>query len=86
MTADKIAETYQKQLYTVPAGQIRVNIVRVERIPTTIFNDISRWKAVLLLDEAGLFLAQGLHDRHQNVLISVFLRKLEQCDGFLEMN
>ncbi|KAH7459227.1 hypothetical protein FOMA001_g20169 [Fusarium oxysporum f. sp. matthiolae] len=67
----------------VPAGQIGVDPVKVERILTSIFKIASRWKAILLLDEADVFLAQRSNDPHLNALVSVFLRELEQYDGIL---
>ncbi|KAH7000859.1 P-loop containing nucleoside triphosphate hydrolase protein [Ilyonectria destructans] len=83
LTAETIAETYRIPLYTVPAGQIGVDPVKVERILTSIFKIASRWKAILLLDEADVFLAQRSNDPHLNALVSVFLRELEQYDGIL---
>lgn len=52
-------------------------------ILATIFKIASRWKAILLLDEADVFLAQRSSDPHLNALVSVFLRELEQYDGIL---
>lgn len=57
--------------------------VGVERVLTTIFKIASRWKAILLLDEADVFLAQRSDSPHANALVSVFLRELEQYDGIL---
>jgi hypothetical protein len=76
----------QRSLLTdqVPAGQIGVEPVEVESILTTVFKIASRWKAVLLIDEADIFMAQrsNAHLQH-NALVSVFLRELEQFDGIL---
>ncbi|RYP02127.1 hypothetical protein DL764_005962 [Monosporascus ibericus] len=43
----------------------------------------SRWKAILLLDEADVFLARRSDNAHLNALVSVFLRELEQYNGIL---
>ncbi|KAJ2892621.1 hypothetical protein MKZ38_009544 [Zalerion maritima] len=83
LIAERIAETYRIPLYIVPAGQIGVNPVKVERILTSIFKITSRWKAILLLNEADVFLAQRSNDPYFNALVSVFLRELEQYDGIL---
>lgn len=83
MTAETIAESYKRPLYTVPAGQIGVDPVGVERVLTTIFKIASRWKAILLLDEADVFLAQRSDSPQANALVSVFLRELEHYDGIL---
>lgn len=50
----------------------------------TIFKIASRWKAILLIDEADIFMAQRSNEHLQlNALVSVFLRELEQYDGVL---
>ena len=42
------------------------------------------WNAVLLLDEADVFLQErDVHDLKRNALVSVFLRQLEYFDGVL---
>lgn len=42
------------------------------------------WKAILLLDEADIFLQErDVHDVKRNALVSIFLRELEYFDGIL---
>jgi SpoVK/Ycf46/Vps4 family AAA+-type ATPase len=42
------------------------------------------WKAVLLLDEADVFLAQRtITDIERNAIVSIFLRELEYYQGIL---
>ncbi|KAJ6520231.1 AAA family ATPase [Mycena sanguinolenta] len=49
-----------------------------------IFDLAHTWKAVLLIDEADVFLAERtLTDVHRNALVSVFLRLLEHYQGIL---
>lgn len=67
----------------VAAGQIGVDHVRVEKYLRNVFKIASRWQAILLLDEADVFLAERALDPHTNALISVFLRELEHFDGIL---
>lgn len=44
----------------------------------------STWRAVLLIDEADVFLERrSLHDLHRNAMVSVFLRVLEYYAGIL---
>lgn len=57
--------------------------VKVEFALTSIFKVASRWRAILLLDEADVFLAQRSDNPLLNALVSVFLRELEQYDGIL---
>jgi SpoVK/Ycf46/Vps4 family AAA+-type ATPase len=67
----------------VAAGQIGVDHVRVEKYLKNIFKIASRWGAILLLDEADVFLTERGLDPHSNALVSVFLRELEHFDGIL---
>lgn len=79
-----MAETLKIPLYRVPAGQIGVEADRVEAMLTMIFKIASRWKAILLIDEADIFMAQRSNDHLQlNALVSVFLRELKQYEGIL---
>jgi len=42
------------------------------------------WGAILLLDEADVFLEKrNMHDIHRNALVSIFLRQLEYFQGIL---
>jgi ATPase family protein associated with various cellular activities (AAA) len=44
----------------------------------------SHWNALLLLDEADVFVAQRtMHDLHRNSLVCMFLRTLEYYQGLL---
>lgn len=53
------------------------------RLKTT-FEYAVNWNAVLLLDEADVFLQErDVHDLKRNALVSVFLRELEYFDGIL---
>jgi len=68
----------------VPAGQIGVEPATVEAMLTLIFKVASRWKAVLLIDEADILMAERSSEHLQlNALVSVLLRQLEQYDGVL---
>ncbi|KID82559.1 AAA family ATPase, partial [Metarhizium majus ARSEF 297] len=83
LTAETLANTFKAPLYIVAAGQIGVDHVRVEKFLKTIFKIASRWKAILLLDGADVFLAERALDPHTNALVSVFLRELEHYEGIL---
>jgi SpoVK/Ycf46/Vps4 family AAA+-type ATPase len=60
-----------------------VDHVRVEKFLKSIFKIASRWQAILLLDEADVFLAERGLDPHTNALVSVFLRELEHYEGIM---
>ena len=49
-----------------------------------VFNYAVAWKAILLLDEADIFLQErSIDDVNRNALVSIFLRELEYYDGIL---
>jgi len=49
-----------------------------------VFQTANHWNALILLDEADVYLEQRTtKDVSRNKLVSVFLRKLEYCDGIM---
>lgn len=52
------------------------------------FRQSSHWNAILLLDEADVFVRQRSLDHNHNTIVSIFLRKLEYYEGtmFLTTN
>ncbi len=49
-----------------------------------VFQTANHWNALILLDEADVYLEQrSKADVARNKLVSVFLRKLEYCDGIM---
>jgi len=56
----------------------------VETLLSFVFKVASRWNAIVLLDEADVFLAQRTSaSTLNNSLVSVFLRQLEYYQGIL---
>ena len=52
----------------------------------TIFQIAEQWDAILLLDEADVFVeARTLHSLERNALVAAFLRKLEHCASIMFM-
>ena len=66
------------------AGELQSNAADLEWQLTQIFQTASKWKALLLLDEADVLLQRrdGL-TLERNRLVAVFLRKLEYFDGIM---
>lgn len=50
---------------------------------STIFRLAHHWKAILLLDEADVFVQSRSFNNSYNALVSVFLRKLEYYRGVM---
>jgi SpoVK/Ycf46/Vps4 family AAA+-type ATPase len=71
-------------LYSISAGDPGVEVNAVESRLQRALVVAKKWNAVLLLDEADIFLEQrNLNDLQRNRLVSVFLRKLEYYEGVL---
>jgi hypothetical protein len=84
LTAEAVAETMRVPLYMMAAGDLGTDPYEVESSLQRILKMTTKWKAVLLLDEADVFLeARSTHDLERNKLVSIFLRSLEYYEGFL---
>ena len=84
LTAESVAEVMRTPLYLLSAGDLGTDPKEVEKTLTTTLAMTAKWKAVLLLDEADVFLlARNAHDLERNKLVSIFLRILEYYEGFL---
>lgn len=84
LTAEGIAELLKCPLYMVSAGELGTNPRELEAELTKILDIAHAWGAVLLLDEADVFLEKRtVQDIHRNALVSIFLRLLEYFQGIL---
>ncbi|KAL5045853.1 hypothetical protein BDW71DRAFT_182934 [Aspergillus fruticulosus] len=85
-TAESVAQATGKPLFTVSVSDIGLKPDQVESNLDQVFSLASKWAAVLLFDEADVFLeARGTDkgDLNRNSLVTVFLRILEYYDGIL---
>ncbi|KZV69065.1 P-loop containing nucleoside triphosphate hydrolase protein [Peniophora sp. CONT] len=84
LTAEAVAEITHKPLYAVSAGELGTTPDYVEHKLTQVLELAQLWDAVLLLDEAEVFLQQrNATDINRNALVSIFLRQLEYYRGIL---
>ncbi|KAL6706966.1 hypothetical protein ACN47E_004916 [Coniothyrium glycines] len=89
LTSESVAEEMKVPLYLMSAGDLGFDPRQVETKLQDILEMCTRWNAVLLLDEADVFLEQrSLHELERNKLVSIFLRVLEYYEGtmFLTTN
>ena len=83
-TVECVAEKENRPLYMVTCGDLGTEPYELERRLKETFGYAVNWNAVLLLDEADVFLQErDIHDLKRNALVSVFLRQLEYFDGVL---
>jgi len=83
LTAECYAEHTRRPLYTVQCSQLGTNEGTVELKLKTVLNRATRWKAILLIDEADVYVRARGEDIHQNAIVGVFLRTLERYRGIL---
>ncbi|KAG6849404.1 hypothetical protein H0H93_008710 [Arthromyces matolae] len=86
LTAEAVAEAARLPLYIVGASDLGQTAREVDTHLLRIFQIATRWNAIVLIDEADVF----LHRRtplalEQNSLVAVFLRHLEYYEGVLIM-
>jgi hypothetical protein len=68
----------------VSVGELGTDARTLEHQLSRILEVAHIWGAVLLLDEADVFLERrSVHDLHRNALVSIFLRLLEYFQGIL---
>lgn len=84
LTAEAVSEVTQRPLYYLSAGDLGADPERLDEQLGSIIELCQVWSAVLLLDEADVFL-QKRHDMDvsRNALVSIFLRQLEYFEGIL---
>ncbi|ETS86639.1 hypothetical protein PFICI_00467 [Pestalotiopsis fici W106-1] len=83
LTAECIAEYTGKPLYSINIGELSSEQNIAARLEN-IFEQASRWDAVLLIDEADVVLEQrSLENIKRNAIVSIFLRMLEYYRGIL---
>ncbi|KAI0173188.1 hypothetical protein GGR52DRAFT_590370 [Hypoxylon sp. FL1284] len=84
LTAEGISELLKCPLYMVSAGDLGTDSRYLEAELQKILDICHAWGAILLLDEADVFLeTRNMQDIHRNALVSIFLRQLEYFQGIL---
>lgn len=88
LTAEVLAEFKQRPLYSVQCSQLGLTPDEVENNLMIVLQRANRWNAVLLLDEADVYIRRRGTDIRQNAIVGVFLRVLEyaQCILFMTTN
>ena len=85
LTAEVFSEEIKRPLYVVQCSQLGTNEEELEKELTKVLARASRWKAILLIDEADVYIHERGSDIQQNAIVGVFLRVLEYYRGVLFM-
>ncbi|KAF4453640.1 P-loop containing nucleoside triphosphate hydrolase [Fusarium albosuccineum] len=84
LTAESVADYCRKPLLRLDAGTLGTSASSVERGLQDAFDLAEKWHALLLLDEADVYLEQRKSKNLvHNGIVSVFLRMLEYYHGIL---
>jgi len=84
LTAEAIAELLEKPLYIVTAGDLGISASEVETNLGSVLELCQTWDALVLIDEADVFLeARNSTEIARNALVCVMLRLLEYYSGCL---
>jgi ATPase family protein associated with various cellular activities (AAA) len=83
LTAEVYAEIIQRPLYRVHSGQLGLNVAAMEIALKDALMRAQRWGAVMLIDEADVYIKRRDDDITMNAVVGVFLRVLEYFNGLL---
>lgn len=85
LSAEVASEELEKPLYVVQCSQLGTDEVALEKKLTRVLQRATRWGAILLIDEADVYIHERGEDIQQNAIVGVFLRVLEYYRGILFM-
>jgi hypothetical protein len=83
LTAEVYSEVMERPLYSVQCSQLGLTPELLETELLKSFRRANRWNAILLLDEADVYVRARGDDIAQNAIVGVFLRVMEYYGGVL---
>jgi len=83
LTAEVYSEIIQRPLYRVHSGQLGLNVAEMEKALKDTLTRAQRWGAVMLIDEADVYIKRRDDNIAANAVVGVFLRVLEYFNGLL---
>ncbi|PVH68430.1 P-loop containing nucleoside triphosphate hydrolase protein [Cadophora sp. DSE1049] len=84
LTVEAVSESLKRPIYSISVGELPLEAAKLEYQLSRIFKTANHWNAILLLDEADVFLERRSPENlARNGLVSVFLRKLEYYEGIM---
>lgn len=83
LTAEVYSETIRRPLYRVHSGQLGLNVAAMETALKDVLTRAQRWGAVMLIDEADVYIKRRDDNIAMNAVVGVFLRVLEYFNGLL---
>ncbi|KAJ5757129.1 ATPase AAA-type core [Penicillium nucicola] len=84
LTAESVAEYTGRPLLSITAADLGHEPEQLEKNLLQFFRNARNWNAIVLLDEADVYLeTRSAHDLRRNSIVSVFLRALDYFEGIL---
>lgn len=83
LTAEVFSESEGRPLYSVQCSQLGTDPQALEDELLKVFARATRWGAIMLLDEADVYVHERGNDLAQNAIVGVFLRVLEYQNAVL---
>ncbi len=83
LTAEVYSEIIKRPLYRVHSGQLGLNVAEMEKTLKETLIRAQRWGAVMLIDEADVYIKKRADNLASNAVVGVFLRVLEYFNGLL---
>ncbi|MEZ5451470.1 MAG: ATP-binding protein [Thiothrix sp.] len=83
LTAEVYSEIIKRPLYRVHSGQLGLNVTEMETALKNTLTRAQRWGAVMLIDEADVYIKRRDDNIAANAVVGVFLRVLEYFNGLL---
>jgi hypothetical protein len=85
LTAEVYSEVMQRPLYKVQSSQLGIGVAQLEERLKAVLQRAEKWGAILLIDEADVYVRARGNEIEQNAIVGVFLRVLEYYRGVLFM-
>lgn len=83
LTAEVYSEIIKRPLYRVHSGQLGLNVAEMEMALKETLTRAQRWGAIMLIDEADVYIKRRDDNIAANAVVGVFLRVLEYFNGLL---
>jgi hypothetical protein len=85
LTAEVLAEYKERPLYSIQCSQLGIDPETIEKNLAVVLQRANRWNAILLLDEADVYITKRGSSLEHNAIVGVFLRILEYAQCILIM-
>jgi len=85
LTAEVFAEASERPLYSIQAAQLGIKSDEVEKNLAQFLARGSRWNAIVLIDEADVYIRSRDRDMEHNAIVASLLRVLEYQTSILFM-